>query len=218
MMERAWGLAIALLFASSPVLAAPEEASDGWLRVSHPVVPISLEVPRETDLWVAPTFSFVRHYSKDGRRQDLLLFGLRPIGEWPRRRHAIEIGFLWVTPRSRGVDAGAIPRLLEDLDRPGVTTGFLRTVLYAGLPRVRLTDRGPLPIGRNPARRIGVTWRAVAGTRHERTIHGELVVVPVHPAAILVVLGRFEAEATADERAAFARIVQSVRFEDAVEL
>jgi hypothetical protein len=189
------------------------------MRVSHPLLPISVEVPRETEVWIAPAFRLGRLRAKDGRREDLLLFGLRALGEGARRRHALEVGFLWVTPQARGVDAERLDRLLRGMENPGTAEEFLRDVLYAELPHIRLDDEGLIKVSGRPARRIGVSWRALIGTRHERQVRGEAILIPVHPAAAIVVLGRFDEASNEEERqVVFPRIAASIRLEHALEL
>ncbi len=196
-----------------------DEPPEGWIRLSHPVHPITFEIPREMRVLVAPAASIGRLKARDGTRNDVLLFVHRPMGEYPRLRHALEVVFLWVTRRAEGVDRDRLAGLWRDLREPEAASAFVREVLYPEIPYVDLTDEGALRVAGHRARRVAISRRTLPGTPHEREVHGEAVVVQIHPAAALVVLGRFHEEATMEERdVLFSGIVRSVRLEDEVQL
>jgi hypothetical protein len=182
-------------------------------------VPIRFALPPETRFWVAPRFSLAPIRSRDGRREDVLVFGVRPVGEGPAFRHAVEISFLWITPRIRGADAERLSALHRGIANARSAERFLATVFYFDRPHVTLREGGLLPVGSRDARRVFVDWRTLVGTPHERRVAGEAVVLPVHPAAVLVVLGRFDEAATREEREiVFPGIVRSIRLQGEVEL
>jgi hypothetical protein len=151
---------------------------------------------------------------RDGRRSDLLLFGLRPVDTRAGIRHALEVVFLWLTPEARGVDPERLATLGRDLPKPGTAERFLRATLYGATPHVALVDKGPLVVSRHTARRVVVSWRTFVGTPHERELEGEAVLLSVSPISALVILGRFDESATSHEREVlFRRIASSVRIE-----
>jgi hypothetical protein len=196
-----------------------DEGSEEWVRITHPLLPISFELPRGTEFWIAPAFSLAQLRSRDGRRKDVLLFGIRSLGEDVRRRHAVEIAFYWLTPEVRGVDLDQLSHLHDGTREPQTALEFLRGVLYSDLPQVRLRDVGPGSIVGQPARRIGIAWRTLVGTPHERELRGEAVLVPAHPAAAILIVGRFDPESRETERRElFPRIVTSLRLEEALQL
>ena len=216
------GFLVALLLAiGGPGVSGSSagEPPEGWIRVSHPVHPLTFEIPREMRLLVAPAAGLGRVRARNGTRHDVLLFVLRPMGEFPRLRHALEVVFLWVTREARGTDRERLAGLGGGLAEVEAAAEFVREVLYREVPHVSLVDRGPLRVAGQRARRVAVARRTLVGTPHEHRIEGEAVVVEIHPAAALIVLGRFGEEATIEERQiVFPGIVRSIRLRDALDL
>jgi hypothetical protein len=200
--------------------ARPEgEPPEGWIRVTHPVHPITFEIPHEMRALIAPAASLGRLRARNGIRHDVLLFVHRPMGEFPRLRHALEVVFLWVTRASQGADRDKLASLGGDLRQPEGASAFVRELLYPELPYVELSDRGALRVAGHRARRVAIARKTLPGTPHEREVHGEAVVVQIHPAAALLVLGRFDESATVEEQEVlFPQIVRSVRLEDEIQL
>jgi hypothetical protein len=121
--------------------------------------------------------------------------------------------------RIREADAAQLSALQRDIDHARSAERFLSSVFYPDRPHVTLREGELLRVGNRAARQVLIDWRTLAGTRHERRLRAEAVVLPVHPAAVLVVLGRFEESATTEERETlFPRIVRSIRLQGELEL
>lgn len=187
-----------------------------WVRVEHPEYPFSLELPEETAVYRTGKFSLGWPRSRGRERMEFTLFGIRPIPGPRVAYHALQIAFFWITDDAEGADAATLRTLARRTPEAHQVERFLRAVFYSGMS-VELTDRGSDRVSGHPARRTAVTWQAAGGTPDERPIEGEVILVPVSPLAALVVIARFDAAATSQERnEVFRRILRSVRLRGAL--
>ena len=169
------------------------------MRATHPEMPISFEVPEGTGVQEARTFNLGTANRKDGRRDPVRLFGIRPVVPRPGFFHAIEVAFFWITDAIEGTGAEQLDRLSRRISKFDDVRGFLDAVLYARAD-VLLEDGGMEIVDGLPARRVDVRSTIARGTSNERLASGQVVVVPAPPGAALLVVARFDPESVGWER------------------
>lgn len=191
----------------TPPSAPPRE----WLRIEHDDFPISFEVPDGTEWQRENVFSLGRPRRDDRSHIDAVMYGVRTIEEQHAAYHAVQFAFFWVTDDVLGVDSASLLALRREAHDPLTIARFLNDVFYAQRD-VSLIDLGRDAIDGHPARRTAIIWRVARGTRDERTIEGEALVIPVSDREVLVAIARFDSAATSRERAEiFPRVARSLR-------
>jgi hypothetical protein len=171
-----------------------------WIRVDHPEMPISFELPHHAAVQQVRRFSLAPSLWRDRGRPSVTLFGIRATDEAAARYHAIEIAFLWLTPEFRGVHPKWLRELGSRIKNPKFVSKVVRGALFRAMREVKLEDGGVELVDGHPARRLSVSRRLMKGTAHERVVDGEAYVVPVRPDAVLVAMARFDPAATEEER------------------
>jgi hypothetical protein len=191
------------------------EEPDGWTRIRHPEIPVTMDLPGDASYQDVRAFALGSPRRRDHKPLRITLFGIRPLDESRLRYNAVEVALFWLTQDSEAVeeaDLRALPRTLHDASR---TEAFLRAVLHRGAARVRYADRGFELIDGVPARRADLSRVAAPGTPDERTIEGEVFLISPSGRAALAVVVRFDPQATEREREVLLpRIVRSIRFGD----
>ena len=162
----------------------------------------------------ATLFSLARPRSDDRAWIDVTLFGVRLLEDRAATVQAVQFGFFWITDEFQGVDARSLAELFGAIDDASRVESFLRGAFYAR-DRVEIEDLGGEFIDRYPARRVAVARTVAAGTRDERRVRGEAVVVPMTRRAALALIVRFDERSTDEERRGiFPRVFRSVRLLD----
>ena len=225
--SRSQGLWIALL-ALSLVAAACDAAPPGggpqgeeagaeaayageWIRVAHPDLPLTFEVPEETYVRQVSVFSLAQPRSDDHRRIDVTLFGVRLLADRAATLQAVQFGFFWVTEEFLGVESETLETLRDEIDAGAGAADFLRRTFYAGQD-VEIEDLGGEFVDAYPARRLSVSRTVARGTRDERRVRGEAIVVPFSARAALTLIARYDEVSTPSERIhLFPRVFRSVR-------
>ncbi len=197
------------LVASSGTLALQLAAGD-WIRVEHPELPLSFEVPDGTRLQGANVFSLGQAVRNDQRRVDVPMYGVRTLDERRVVYHALHFGFFWLTDEIRGADAERLRGLGGQIGDPAVVQAFLRGVFYRR-HEVDLYDAGRAAVGGYPARRVRIVWTVAPGTADERSVLGEAYLIPISETAALAIIARYDPAASERERTRlFPRIVRSI--------
>jgi hypothetical protein len=203
-MKRVLPLTVCLLLLGVPATRAEAQAQSDdpgveWIHVSHREFPLSFDLPAAATFQRAGDFSLARARTDAKERVQVDIFGVRPL---PRRLAAVQFGFYWVTADYDGVDADTMRQVQGSIGQPVMVASFLRSVFFQRMD-VRLEDRGRRFIDGHLARHTAAFLTVAAGTPDERTIEGEIVLVPISKQTALVAIVRFDPEATDDERTLF---------------
>ena len=209
------GLALCTLACLTCLAVAPIDRVDGvpdrepeWIHVSHDQFPLSFDITREHSLQRVGVFSMARARSDSDRVIEVDLFGLHPL---PHRLAAVLVAFFWVMDRYKGADEQSLAGLHARIQDSETVESFLRAVFYSRM-EVELRDRGARFVDGHRGRRISVSRTVARGTSDERVIRGEAVLVAVSPREALVIVGRFDEQATPAERERFfPHVLDSVR-------
>lgn len=172
-----------------------------WVRIRHPQLPLSLELPNRTAIEQVRRFPLAPMLLRDGRRPVITLFGIRPAGSEPDGAHSAEIAVLWLTPAFEGVEPAWLAALSERIKDPAYVARGLRQALYRRIPKVILADAGDDFVDGRPARRLSVSRRLRVKPGYPVQIPGKIVVVPVRPDAALVIVAQFDRASGPAERA-----------------
>jgi hypothetical protein len=184
-----------------------EPASDRWIRIHHPELPISFEIPDNASGPLSSLWILGKDWPPE-ERPVVQRWGIRAVSREYRTFYALEFAFMWLTEETPGVDRSGIVQLAASLSEPEAVISFYREVYLTERP-VEYLDLGPEIVGRASARRIDGIWL------DERAY--QFVVAPLGDDAVLVIGARFWHTATPEERdEIFPRIARSVRFDAGV--
>jgi hypothetical protein len=212
-MRHVFWVSTALLVAFSFGGLSIADTPDGWARIQHPEMPVTMDLPEDASYQDVRSFSLGAPSRKDRKPQRVTLFGIRALDENELRFHAVEIAMFWLTDAVRGVEAEdlrSMPRSLHDAE---ATERFLRRVLYRLPARVEFEDQGLELIDGVPARRAALSRVTAPGTPDQRTVEGSVFLIAPSLDAALAVVVRFDPQSTRLERETmFPNIMRSIRF------
>jgi hypothetical protein len=197
-----------LLLATFTVGPAAPSEDVVWMRVLHRQFPIAFDVPEETSVQRVGVFGLGRPRTDERELIEVDIFGLRDL---PLNLAAVQFGFFWITEEYAGADASSLPRLRAEIEQGSTSVEFLRDVFYRNMD-VRMRDAGRHYVDGKAGRRIEVERLIARGTRDERSVRGQVVLVPLSESTALAVIARFDETATSEEVSGlFPRVLDSVR-------
>jgi hypothetical protein len=189
-------LAVGLAGAAGPDSKPGKAPPPDWVRIRHAQFPLSFELPDGSSVRRLGVFSLAAARSRERRPIEVDVYGIRDL---PHRLAAVQVSFFWVTPEYQGVTRESLGALEDGVGDPEQVEAFLRQAFYSRM-KIELRDHGRTFVDGHSARSMGAARSVAAGTRDERVIEGRIVVVPVPDEACLVVIARFDPEATDEER------------------
>ncbi len=198
------------LFFIPDLLVGAEPASEVWVRIRHPQLPISFELPAN---YAAPADAGVPWLANpgplDARKERVETWGIRPTTRG-RPLYAIEFVPLVVTESDR-----LEPSLVRRLSRPRSEPEELMAFFQAACePKVfellELSNQRPIVLGACTGVRFRARWTPPSVLTH---VH-EILVAPVPGQGVLIADAPIYRRATDEERNAIGpRIIGSIKIE-----
>jgi hypothetical protein len=215
-------LAAVLAFALTGCIVDPEtffgdlfiqerETDPNWVRIEHPELPVSFEVPSNK---VAPVRRVYWAFGtpspgEDEPRLRLLYWGNRLVRR-SLNSHAVEFGFLWVTTSFKGIEADWLAELEALVDRPEAVGGLYLEVFQRGASHVRLEKYRSVTV--DDAYPAAAFSGHKIGKRGHRYWEVSVLVVPFGRSGVLLGIGWGKPRVPRGELdEVFTRVVESLR-------
>ena len=191
------------------LLLTHRDTNPSWVQIDHRTLPISFSVPEdktEPVRFVYWTFGMVRHADNSGAQ--LYYWGNRLV-QYDLRGHAVEFGFMWLTPEFRRVDGEWLQELAVGIESPEVVSRLFHSAFLTSQDNARLTELRYLVVDGRPAHRFDGHYV------NDGEVSGQVTILVIPFAGEGALLGSFrKARAKPGEvDGVFKRVVNSLKID-----